>query len=105
MWLTVLDPRASILAFYNIAFGLGNCIAVIPYPVPALIADKLGRKWNVIIGSIISLIGVALQAASQDGLVVLRGVLTSYLWCSSRNVCGISLYHWLRCPNCQFILT
>ncbi|KAH0525239.1 hypothetical protein TsFJ059_007630 [Trichoderma semiorbis] len=57
-------PRGSLLAFYNLAFALGQLIAVIPFPFPATIADKLGRRWGVVIGSIIAIIGVAVQSAS-----------------------------------------
>lgn len=60
-------PRGSLLAFYNLAFGLGQLLAVIPFPFPATIADKLGRRWGIVIGSIIAIIGVAIQSASIDG--------------------------------------
>ncbi|KAL1980821.1 hypothetical protein VTN96DRAFT_3516 [Rasamsonia emersonii] len=57
-------PRGSLLAFYNLSFALGQLIAVIPFPFPATIADKLGRRSGVVIGSIIAIIGVAIQSAS-----------------------------------------
>lgn len=60
-------PRGSLLAFYNLAFGLGQLLAVVPFPFPATIADKLGRRWGIVIGSIIAIIGVAIQSASIDG--------------------------------------
>jgi MFS family permease len=60
-------PRGSLLAFYNLAFALGQLVAVIPFPFPATIADKLGRRWGVVIGSIIAIIGVAVQSASING--------------------------------------
>lgn len=60
-------PRGSLLAFYNLAFGLGQLLAVVPFPFPATVADKLGRRWGIVIGSIIAIIGVAIQSASIDG--------------------------------------
>jgi sugar phosphate permease len=59
-------PRGSLLAFYNLSFALGQLVAVVPFAVPATIADKLGRRWGVIIGSVVSIVGVALQSGAMD---------------------------------------
>ena len=61
-------PRGSLLAFYNLSFALGQLVAILPFPFPPTIADKLGRRWGIVIGSIISLIGVAIQSASMNCL-------------------------------------
>ena len=37
-------PRGSLLAFYNLSFALGQLVAILPFPFPPTIADKLGRR-------------------------------------------------------------
>ncbi|KAF2095312.1 general substrate transporter [Rhizodiscina lignyota] len=72
-------PKGSLLAFYNLSFGLGQLVAVVPFPFPATIADKLGRRWGIVIGSIISIIGVAIQSASVNfGMFVGARFITGF---------------------------
>jgi MFS family permease len=56
-------PRGSRLAVFNLIFAIGQLGAILPFPIGAWIADHLGRRWGIVIGSIVSLIGCALQTA------------------------------------------
>jgi hypothetical protein len=58
-------PTGGTLAFFNLSFGLGQLVAVLS-SIPVLIADKLGRRWGIVIGSIVAIIGVAVQTSSQN---------------------------------------
>lgn len=59
-------PRGSLLAFYNLSFAIGALIAVFPFPIGAFFADKYGRRWGIIAGNIVTIIGTILQASSQN---------------------------------------
>ena len=59
-------PRGSLLALYNLSFALGQLFAVVPFPFGAVFADKLGRRWGVVIGATVTLIGAILQGVSQN---------------------------------------
>lgn len=56
-------PRGSRLAVFNLIFAIGQLGAIIPFPIGAYIADHFGRRWGIVIGSSVSLIGCALQTA------------------------------------------
>ncbi|RFU25255.1 hypothetical protein B7463_g11079, partial [Scytalidium lignicola] len=60
------DGKGSILSLFNLIFGIGQLAAILPFPFGAYIADHWGRRWGIMIGSIISLIGCALQTASVN---------------------------------------
>ncbi|KAJ5812454.1 hexose transporter protein [Penicillium riverlandense] len=59
-------PRGSLLAFYNLSFAIGALAAVIPFPWGAYFADKIGRRWGIVCGNVVTIIGTILQAASQN---------------------------------------
>lgn len=54
-------PHSSILGFFNSAMSLGSLVGL---PLIPPMIDRLGRKFGVIFGSVIVIIGGALQAAS-----------------------------------------
>ena len=57
------DPNSTILGLMSSLYSLGS-IASLPF-VP-LIADRLGRRMSIIVGSIIMIIGAILQMAAQS---------------------------------------
>ncbi|KAH9939348.1 hexose transporter [Epithele typhae] len=56
-------PRSTILGLLSALYSLGSICSL---PFVPMVADRFGRRWSIIFGSIIMVIGAALQAASQD---------------------------------------
>ncbi|KAH8804449.1 general substrate transporter [Xylogone sp. PMI_703] len=61
--LTFHSPRGAILGLLSASYPLG---AIISTPVSAFISDRFGRRWSVFFGSLIMVVGVAVQSASQN---------------------------------------
>lgn len=59
-------PRGSMLAFYNLSFAIGALAAVVPFPFGAYFADHIGRRWGIVCGNVVTIIGTILQAAAQN---------------------------------------
>ncbi|KAI0139968.1 hexose transporter protein [Hypoxylon sp. NC0597] len=59
-------PRGSLLAFYNLSFAIGALVAVFPFPWGAYFADHIGRRWGIVCGNIVTIIGAILQSAAQN---------------------------------------
>lgn len=59
-------PRGSLLAFYNLSFAIGALAAVFPFPWGAYFADKIGRRWGIVCGNIVTIIGTVLQSSAQN---------------------------------------
>ncbi|KAF7789433.1 hypothetical protein EIP86_000377 [Pleurotus ostreatoroseus] len=57
------NPNSTILGLMSSLYSLGS-IAALPF-VP-FVADRLGRRMSIIVGSIIMIIGAILQMAAQD---------------------------------------
>ncbi|KAJ8519680.1 hypothetical protein ONZ45_g3403 [Pleurotus djamor] len=57
------SPRSTLLGLMSAMYSLG-AIAALPF-VP-WVADTLGRRWAIILGSIIMIIGAVIQTASQN---------------------------------------
>ena len=57
------SPTGAWLGFINAIYWLGNGVT---YPIAALLANKYGRKMGVYVGYCFLLLGVVLQAASQN---------------------------------------
>ncbi|KAK0190362.1 general substrate transporter [Armillaria mellea] len=57
------SPRSTLLGLMSAIYSLG-AIAVLPF-VP-YVTDHLGRRWAIVFGSILMIIGAALQTASQN---------------------------------------
>lgn len=55
------SPTGALLGITSAAYPLG---AVVSTPFSAYISDKWGRRWSILIGSFIMIIGVIMQAAS-----------------------------------------
>ncbi|KAI0371438.1 hexose transporter [Pilatotrama ljubarskyi] len=56
-------PRSTILGLLSALYSLGSICSL---PIVPLVTDRFGRRWAIIFGSIIMVIGAALQTASQD---------------------------------------
>ncbi|EJF62162.1 hexose transporter [Dichomitus squalens] len=56
-------PRSTILGLLSALYSLGSICSL---PFVPLVTDKLGRRWAIAFGSVIMIIGAALQCASQD---------------------------------------
>ncbi|OTA91060.1 hypothetical protein M434DRAFT_22637 [Hypoxylon sp. CO27-5] len=59
-------PRGSLLAFYNLSFAIGALVAVFPFPWGAYFADHIGRRWGIVCGNVVTIIGAVLQSAAQN---------------------------------------
>jgi MFS family permease len=60
LWQDYFDhPKQSTLGLFGAAMSLGS---IIGFPVVPYICDHLGRRWAVIIGSLILCLGTGLQA-------------------------------------------
>lgn len=55
--------RPSILGFISSCYQLGSIIAV---PIAPWINQRYGRRWCIMIGSIIMIIGAILQGFAQN---------------------------------------
>ena len=55
------DPRSALLGLVVAAFAIGGFIAS---PFVPLVADKLGRRYSMLFGSMVSIIGGILQGSA-----------------------------------------
>ncbi|KAF5322271.1 hypothetical protein D9619_000128 [Psilocybe cf. subviscida] len=67
-------PRSVLLGVMSAMYSAG---AICSLPLVPLVADRLGRRWSIITGSLVMIVGAILQTASQDFamFVVARFVL------------------------------
>ncbi|KAI1791088.1 hexose transporter [Ganoderma leucocontextum] len=56
-------PRSTILGLLSALYSLGSICSL---PFVPFVTDRLGRRWAIAFGSVIMIIGAALQTASQD---------------------------------------
>ncbi|KAI0677721.1 hexose transporter [Trametes maxima] len=56
-------PRSTILGLLSALYSLGSICSL---PFVPFVTDRFGRRWAIIFGSIIMVIGAALQTSSQD---------------------------------------
>ena len=56
-------PRSTILGLLSALYSLGSICSL---PFVPLVTDKWGRRFAIAFGSVIMIIGAALQTASQD---------------------------------------
>lgn len=56
-------PRSTILGLLSALYSLGSICSL---PFVPFVTDRYGRRFAIIFGSIIMVIGSALQTASQD---------------------------------------
>ncbi|ESK94080.1 hexose transporter [Moniliophthora roreri MCA 2997] len=66
------SPRSTLLGLMSAIYSLG---AIIVLPVVPWVSDHLGRRWAIIVGSIIMMIGAAIQAAAQNFAMFVCGRL------------------------------
>ncbi|KAI1095305.1 general substrate transporter [Rostrohypoxylon terebratum] len=59
-------PRGSLLALYNLSFGLGALVAVFSFPWGGYFADNIGRRWGTVCGNVVTIVGAVLQSAAQN---------------------------------------
>jgi sugar porter (SP) family MFS transporter len=63
-WQEYFDhPTGAILGFMSASYPLG---AILSTPFSAFISDRYGRRWSILTGSIIMIVGVAIQTASNS---------------------------------------
>ncbi|KAK9468845.1 lactose permease [Lipomyces arxii] len=63
-WQEYFDhPSGSLLGLFNCIMSVGSIVAL---PLVPYISDVLGRKWGIIIGSSIMMLGVGLQAGARN---------------------------------------
>jgi MFS family permease len=63
-WQNYFDnPRGSILGFFNASMSLGSIIGL---PIIPPLLDRYGRKSGIVLGSLIVLIGVGMQAGALN---------------------------------------
>lgn len=62
----------DILGFINACYQLGSILAV---PVAPWLAQRLGRRWSIMIGSIIQAIGALLQGFAQHSMSSMLSVI------------------------------
>lgn len=69
-------PRGSILGLFNSSMSLGSLIGL--FFTPYLI-DKMGRKMGLVVGSVIMLMAVGLQAGAQNfGMFVAARIVLGF---------------------------
>ena len=56
-------PRSTILGLFSSLYSLGSICSL---PFVPLVTDRWGRRFAIAFGSVIMIIGAALQTASQD---------------------------------------
>lgn len=56
-------PEGALLGLFGCIMAVGSIVAI---PFVPYIADGLGRRWGIIIGCVIMLLGVVLQSAAVD---------------------------------------
>lgn len=56
-------PRSVLLGVMSAMYSAG---AICSLPLVPIVADGLGRRWSIITGSLIMIVGATLQTASQD---------------------------------------
>ncbi|KAL3489862.1 MFS hexose transporter [Aspergillus germanicus] len=68
------EPSGATLSLFNGAYPIGGLIAV---PFISTLNDHLGRRWGIVTGAIICIIGAALQGTAQNlaMFVVSRGII------------------------------
>jgi len=59
----VWNVTGSLLGIINASYNLGAILAV---PVVPWVAQKVGRRWSIFIGSTFQCVGAVLQAFAQD---------------------------------------
>jgi len=57
------SPRSALLGLMSAIYSLG---AILSLPFVPLLTDGLGRRWSIVCGSGIMIVGAILQAASQN---------------------------------------
>ncbi|KAK0230186.1 general substrate transporter [Armillaria fumosa] len=57
------SPRSTLLGLMSAIYSLG---AIVVLPLVPYVTDHLGRRWAIVFGSILMIIGAALQTASQN---------------------------------------
>lgn len=57
----------NLLGFVNACYQLGSILAV---PVAPWLAQRLGRRWSIMIGSLIQAAGAILQGFAQHGMLL-----------------------------------
>jgi len=63
-WDTYFDsPRSELLGLMSASYSLG---AIVSLPLVPYITDYFGRRWAIILGSILMIIGSIIQTASQN---------------------------------------
>ncbi|KAJ0417134.1 general substrate transporter [Aspergillus carlsbadensis] len=63
-WQEYFDqPTGAILGLMSASYPLG---AILSTPFSAIVSDRYGRRWSILIGSIIMIAGVAIQTASNS---------------------------------------
>jgi MFS family permease len=59
----VWNVTGSLLGIINASYNLGAILAV---PIVPWVAQKVGRRWSIFIGSCFQCVGAVLQAFAQD---------------------------------------
>ncbi|KAF7554990.1 hypothetical protein G7Z17_g2529 [Cylindrodendrum hubeiense] len=57
------SPTGALLGFTSAAYPLG---AILSTPFSAIISDRFGRRWSILLGSFIMIIGVIIQCVSTS---------------------------------------
>jgi MFS family permease len=58
------DPQGSLKGIIAAAYSLG---AILSLPFIPIINDKFGRRWSILGGSVVMIIGALIQGFSQHG--------------------------------------
>lgn len=64
------SPKGALLGFTSASYPLG---AILSTPFSALISDRLGRRWSILSGSFIMILGVIMQCASTTIALFIAG--------------------------------
>jgi len=82
------SPRTQLLGLMSASYSLG---AIVSLPLVPYVTDHLGRRWAIILGSIVMIIGSVIQAASQNCTR-----LHIYVAQVTHSVCAVAMFVFSR---------
>lgn len=93
---TVLEQRLTTLGLIAASNRLGQFASLF---IVATLIEKLGRRWPILIGSCIILVGVSLQAAAQNPAMFIIGRFILGFGNNTQQCCSIILISELAHPQ------
>lgn len=58
--------KPTLIGFMNACYQLGSILAV---PIAPWLSQRYGRRWSIMIGSLVMVLGALLQGFAQHGML------------------------------------